>query len=325
MNKTTPFVDRTPYLDYARVFTMFLVVWGHLYNGDKAIPHHYIYSFHMPLFFVISGMLHKYSGSVAWKKYIRTLLVPFVVFNLLYGLFLVSMTFDIHKLTFDGGGFFEAYKSEMVRKHFLADGPTWFLLSLFYCKIWTDYAKRYPLLFVIWFVCFVFLSNLTFLYDTYFPQAIMAMPFFTLGFYCKKKINDFAQSKYSVWFGLVFLILTLVITTLHGRVSMKGVYFGSSSLPYAIDVMIFYLNGLVGSLMVLFFSSVFRKRQIVEDVAKSLITILCVQIGFIFVILKTIGFNASMYVTIILALIIVVLCYLIHKLLIKYCPFIIGK
>ena len=56
---------RIPMLDYARLLTAFLVIYGHLFPYE---PNNYvrvfIYQFHMPLFFVISGMLHKYNGSV---------------------------------------------------------------------------------------------------------------------------------------------------------------------------------------------------------------------------------------------------------------------
>ena len=38
----------------------------------------------MPFFFLVSGMLHKDMGCIAWKKYFKTLIVPFLFFNLLF-------------------------------------------------------------------------------------------------------------------------------------------------------------------------------------------------------------------------------------------------
>ena len=50
--------NRILLLDYMRVVTAFLVIFGHLYDPT---PDNYvrmfIYQFHMPLFFVVSGML----------------------------------------------------------------------------------------------------------------------------------------------------------------------------------------------------------------------------------------------------------------------------
>ncbi len=73
--------NRIPLLDYVRVLTAFLVIYGHLYPYD---PNNYvrvfIYQFHMALFFVVSGMLHKYNGTIQARKYIRTILIPVVFY-----------------------------------------------------------------------------------------------------------------------------------------------------------------------------------------------------------------------------------------------------
>ena len=76
--------ERLPYLDYARVFVAFLVIFGHslLKNEELVRPH--IYAFHMPFFFLVSGMLHKDMWCIAWKKYLKTLIVPFLFFNLIF-------------------------------------------------------------------------------------------------------------------------------------------------------------------------------------------------------------------------------------------------
>ena len=55
------------WLDYARTLGIFLVVFGHLWQKIPAFDindslkevWNYIYLFHMPLFFVISGFLFK--------------------------------------------------------------------------------------------------------------------------------------------------------------------------------------------------------------------------------------------------------------------------
>ena len=58
---------RIPMLDYARLLTAFLVIYGHLFPYE---PNNYvrvfIYQFHMPLFFMLSGYL-MYAKSVDWK------------------------------------------------------------------------------------------------------------------------------------------------------------------------------------------------------------------------------------------------------------------
>lgn len=72
-------------LDIAKGIGIMLVVIGHCING-KNIPGAFIYAFHMPLFFFISGVCfnlerHKEFLPFLYKR-VRQLLVPAVVFSL---------------------------------------------------------------------------------------------------------------------------------------------------------------------------------------------------------------------------------------------------
>ena len=52
--------ERIVFVDYARALGIFLVVFAHClqkYCDGMDFSNHFIYSFHMPLFFVISGFL----------------------------------------------------------------------------------------------------------------------------------------------------------------------------------------------------------------------------------------------------------------------------
>ena len=70
-------------LDILRGIGIFLMVFDHV--GWGSIIHTYIQSFHMPLFFIVSGYLWKNEDlkSVV-KKRIKTLIVPYVVFAALF-------------------------------------------------------------------------------------------------------------------------------------------------------------------------------------------------------------------------------------------------
>lgn len=63
----TPSHDRIVFLDTSRAMAMFLVVFAHLYASDSK-ECLYIYAFHMPFFFFVSGMLHKEMSIVGGKK-----------------------------------------------------------------------------------------------------------------------------------------------------------------------------------------------------------------------------------------------------------------
>lgn len=79
---------RIRWIDNARTVAMFLVFFGHL--GDSWFPalkpiHDAIYTFHMPLFFVLSGLFFKPAIEFVslLAKRARTLLIPYYVFSVL--------------------------------------------------------------------------------------------------------------------------------------------------------------------------------------------------------------------------------------------------
>ncbi len=72
--------ERILFLDYARTIALFLVVFAHLYSVDSNVKL-YIYAFHMPFFFIASGILHKDENIIHLvKKLIKKLLIPFCIF-----------------------------------------------------------------------------------------------------------------------------------------------------------------------------------------------------------------------------------------------------
>ena len=54
-------MQRMTYLDCAKGVAIILVVLGHIDMGNNPL-NNWIYSFHMPLFFVLSGMLMSYKN-----------------------------------------------------------------------------------------------------------------------------------------------------------------------------------------------------------------------------------------------------------------------
>ncbi len=88
---------RLTYFDTAKGIGIFLVILGHL-QGDwffSLSPYilplcTFIFSFHMPLFFVISGMLIRYKNDEAadmktlCRRRLRSLMIPYLWFSLLY-------------------------------------------------------------------------------------------------------------------------------------------------------------------------------------------------------------------------------------------------
>ena len=100
-------MGRINFLDNAKILTVILVIFGHLY-GTFSVERLYMYAFHMPLFFMISGMLHKHVGDgIQIKKYLNKILLPIIVFFAAFSVFFIpivlsgALTCDIYS---DNGG-----------------------------------------------------------------------------------------------------------------------------------------------------------------------------------------------------------------------------
>lgn len=120
---------RIAYLDQAKGILIILMLIGHIWNDGWI--HDVIYVFHMPAFFVISGILLNYSsftqktamGNLTAK--IRSLLVPYLCFEV-FGIFLHIAQ---HGITLNIKG----YLFEMISLR-LFNGPLWFLAVMFLCQ-----------------------------------------------------------------------------------------------------------------------------------------------------------------------------------------------
>jgi fucose 4-O-acetylase-like acetyltransferase len=137
-------------ITYSRIFATFLVVLGHvlfIYSNGFSWPitgcfpkyewieiiRKVIYSFHMPLFFIISGFVFSFSllgnsfGRFFWKK-IKRLIIPFVFFK--YFIW-EPVNLIINPILFGDFGW------DWIKKYvFYSDiGHLWFLLTLFIIEI----------------------------------------------------------------------------------------------------------------------------------------------------------------------------------------------
>ena len=93
--KTTKKKARIEIIDIAKAITIFLVIMGHTTgNLDTPLFRRVLYSFHMPLFFLLAGLSIKpriIHGSKAWLlflvKNIQALAFPYFIWGLIFGSF----------------------------------------------------------------------------------------------------------------------------------------------------------------------------------------------------------------------------------------------
>ena len=311
---------RILFLDYARSIALFLVVFAHLYSVDSKVKL-YIYAFHMPFFFLASGYLHKKEKSLIplVKKLSKRLLVPFCVF-----LFIGYLYFVVSSRSLAIGVAIGSLKGVYWGTDIVANDILWFLLALFQVRIMANCFVRKPflalLVYCILFVVFTYFH----LNILYIGTSLMALPFYLWGYYGKSLTNRLVESKWSVLFSIVFLFLTVLISRYNGKVSMMCMDYGKVNVG-ALRVTLFYVNGIVGSYMLLcLVGGIKKENRWFMLPSKCAISIVGLQAIPIMIWYSSIGFNQSFFLSFAYALLIMVVCILFHLFVEKRANWVVG-
>ena len=140
--------SRIEYIDIAKGVGILLVVFGHIvWGGNYEMPYaqvisNSIYSFHMPLFFIISGLCIKDSKILEKKtirKMVKVYLVPYAIWTVIY------------LLLFQGISIVKGQGSIINLENVVFDhdisicgvAPLWFLLALFIAEAFTLLIKPF--------------------------------------------------------------------------------------------------------------------------------------------------------------------------------------
>ena len=132
---------RITYIDIAKALALFFVVLGHLPIKQPAF--NFIFSFHMPLFFILSGMtlnIYKYNFIDFIKKKAKQIIIPYIIFSII-GVIICYFIPDwkngitMHRI-------FElfVYKTQPELFHV---GQLWFLICLFVANIMFYVVEKY--------------------------------------------------------------------------------------------------------------------------------------------------------------------------------------
>ena len=223
ISKFTPpriqFSGKGNYIDLARVIGIACVVYGHClpFNEPADIMvRNVVYSFHMPLFFMISGLLEKTNGNFNWlsfKKICYCLLLPYLIYNIPY----------IPVLLTDSKGFVASILTASVPPN----DPTWFFFALFMVKILMTIFGKFriwllPLAFVVY--CILEYSGIR-LSTTFCVHATLTgIIFYEIG----RLGRSVFKSKYILLTLPLALLLTYRSITQFGRYDM---YWGNIDDP----------------------------------------------------------------------------------------------
>ena len=238
MNTVQP-RERLLWLDQLRGIAMFFVVIGHV-----ALPksvNTYIYAFHMPIFFMISGMTHRANKyptfSACVKDKAKKLLLPHVFMNIAM---LPVWILNFKLLTNASPTLFELFKGIFFSNNLKYQTPsnaTWFLVTLFVIEVLiylfervANNCKERVAIFVI--LCSI-ISYIESINKVKLPLfwhidvAFTGIAFYYVGYLLmqqSKPITDKLNVK--KWYYLLTILIFVVIGSytshLNGRISMTA-------------------------------------------------------------------------------------------------------
>lgn len=171
-------------LDFARGIAIILIVWAHadlkmdpeFYETYLKIIHKAIYSFHIPLFFIISGILAKhtldksdFSLSVYVNNLCSRILMPYYSLNIVF--FLINILVP-NSYTNAPSAVDMAKALLIMQSHpdYLPSGVLWFLFALFLCALTNVFMiKQFKINKYIWLgICLAITLFSTLLWDMYY-------------------------------------------------------------------------------------------------------------------------------------------------------------
>ena len=230
-----------------KAFGIILVVMGHVFHDSDSIVSHFIYAFHMPLFFLLSGIFFDYNKKIALpsllKKRWKSMLKPYLFFYIITFLYWVIIERNMRA----SAGGVEAewfmpllglFWQSMDWNMFAHNNPLWFVPCLMsvtviaWCVSYFDKKYRYIAVVVsLALYCLLCYSKVPLPWEL--NIAMLAFGFF----YCGKLVKNVYGGAILVALGLVDLFLFSLIPTNTHSLSMIGLSM--------YDIPIYYLRAMV--------------------------------------------------------------------------------
>lgn len=336
--------DNILWIDYAKFIGIFLVIIVH--SGIECNIFDFIQLFFMPMFFIISGYLYKQKDfSQNISKIIWRLVIPYLIYQFMYLPLAVLKEIIYHGLQFCEVlpkcllGILLGDTTAMYQFFIPVCGTCWFILSMIQVRFFMSFIRLNLFNIIsISIGCIIILKllvtnkiNLLFCLD----NTIMAIPFFLFGYLLqrtksaliyvnKKRLNILAII-------LCFFIL-LLFYKYNQSFNMARV---TTSLFETKSLTITYLGALIGSYMVMLFSSFFSKaNDFVNTISKNTLFIIFFH-WFILFFINWAGYfklnilNSNILINICIVFVVSVLNLLINYYVIKFLekrvPIILGK
>lgn len=327
--------SRIAWIDVAKGIGMILVMFAHV-----SLPvelEKYIYSFHVPLFFFLSGYclsVKKYNNFIGFlSAKCKSLLIPYMIFSIF------NYTFYL---------LFNQYANNVADNPIIpllgifigirgagwgiATAALWFIQALFICEIIMYFLIGFTKGNIRNFSIAIFIfSIIGYIYNTFIgirliwsiDVALVAIAFIGFGYIAKN--SNMIDKIDNYLYLIILMIINITIGLMNTKINMYWGRYGNHFM--------FYIAAISGLLTVIIISKKIDCSKILEFVGQNTFIYLGIHQYVIFSVLNrviskvfsnsndlTLIFIAFFYVIFTL-----IVLYPVIKFLNRYCPFIIGK
>lgn len=321
---------RIYWIDYVKTIGIYLVIIGHtVLPLDQLYIRDFIYSFHIPLFFILSGLLFKTEkNSICFSKSIKAIIIPYFLLNLL-----VFFIFFFPKYIFYGNSsaIITPLLATLNGTAPMAAATCWFLLVLFWIRSLANFILQQKSIWIL--ISCILLPLIGYsLYhflkiELYYfiDQALIAYPFFIIGYFIKKyKVLETIKPIHLLFVFIGFILQAFLVNYI-GFVDLFFCKIGP-------NVIVYYLASVLGSFIVIIPCILFLNKpsKFVQIISTGTIFILATHQQFYnytnkyFKIFFSDYYQQSIFFSMMFALVFLVASYLILPFLINKCPYMLG-
>jgi fucose 4-O-acetylase-like acetyltransferase len=270
---------RINYTDIAKGIGIILVIFGHTLRGVPGLVN-FIYSFHVPLFFVISGFFYSPSKNDNTKlfilKKVKTLLIPFFSFYLLSYLywFFVEQSFRPSTSTEFYVPLIGLLYGTSYKMFIIPNGALWFLPCFFSTEILAHLIfKHIKSKFQLFILTTTLITGFVYPLFKIVPlplgisSALTATFFYGISCLLKEKIKGFLSISKLGLFAVCLFFMTIVyfMSTINGRVDLAKMVYNNH--------LIYIAASLIGAYSILFLSAGISKSKILQWIGQNSLVI----------------------------------------------------
>ncbi len=216
-------IKRNYHFDNIKALLIFLVVFGHLIEPLRDIPlfkstYFIIYSFHMPLFILISGYFAKPT-----TKGISKLLKLLIKYEVIYGVIYILL----FGVSAQGGGSILGFISYALQPIWVL----WFLLSLIFWRLLLIAYEKHPVAIGIILAIIIGFNFIPFNFRILsLGRTLSFFPYFLIGYLAKKHHFDFEHLRKDKTFIVYFAGLLIAFWAMFSGSVSDDLLYGATSL-----------------------------------------------------------------------------------------------